>query len=294
MKNIIKYKKGESSWVNWIKKRIKNNLNFLCDAEGPTGIGKSWSLISVCYMIDPEFESRQIAFSFKQVMEILNSDWFMKKKWKIILFDEAQTDISNRTWQSLTNKLMNFLLSTFRHRNVILFFTSPYSDFLDSQTRKLIHCKFEIRGHNKRTKKTHIRPKLMQYNSKLKKFYEHSLFVIKNGRYNKLVNWYVPKPPQHLIEPYEKAKIEFTDKLNRDIMQELQSLEKKDNRKPLTELQEQIQSLWEKGITKHKDIAKRLKKDRTHITRNLQFMRRKGYNLTNKRVTRSDNTNEGL
>jgi len=47
MKNIIKYKEGEKSWILWIKKRIKNNLNFLAIAEGPTGIGKSWALLSI-------------------------------------------------------------------------------------------------------------------------------------------------------------------------------------------------------------------------------------------------------
>jgi len=221
MKNIIMYREGEQSWILWIKKRIKNNLNFLAIAEGPTGIGKSWAMISVAYDIDNSFETRQVAFSLKDVMEILESDWFNKKKWKIIVFDEAQCDISNRKWQSRINRLMNYLLSTFRHRNIILLFTSPYMDFLDSQTLKLLHCKFEIRGHNRKTKQTQIRPKLLQYNSKMKKFYEHSLFVIKNRKYHKQVNWIINKPPQHLIDPYEKDKVEFTTELNKKIMRDL-------------------------------------------------------------------------
>jgi len=150
----------------------------------------------------------------------------MKKKYKVIVFDEAQTEISNRAWQSLTNKLMNYLLSTFRHRNVILLFTSPYSDFLDSQAMKLIHCKFEVRSHDQRTKLTKIRPKILQYNSKLKKFYEHSLYVIRDNRYNKLVFWGVKKPPQHLIDPYEEDKLAFTTKLNKSMLEDMDKLEK--------------------------------------------------------------------
>lgn len=225
MKNIIMYKEGEQSWITWIKKRIKNNLNFLAITEGPTGIGKSWAMIRIAYDIDNTFEARQIAFSFKQVMEIINSDWFKEKKWKTIIFDEAQITISNRQWQSLTNKLMNYLLSTFRHRNIILLFTSPYADFLDSQTMKLMHCKLEIRGHSRKINKTHIRPKLLQYNSKLKKFYEHSLYVSNRGGAKKLVNWFVTKPPKHLIEPYEKMKVEFTDELNKAIQLDLEKLD---------------------------------------------------------------------
>jgi len=179
MKNMIMYKKGESSWVRWIKKRITHNLNFVSLAQGPTGIGKSWAMLKLAYDIDSTFTIDQVAFDFKGVMEIINAEWFKKKKWKIIIFDEAQTSISNRQWQSKANKLMNYLLSTFRHQNIIFLFTSPYSDFLDSQSMKLLHCVFDCKGWNKKTKKSTMRPKLLQYNSKMKKFYEHSLYAIK-------------------------------------------------------------------------------------------------------------------
>ncbi len=206
----------------------------------------SWTLISMAYMIDSEFETRQIAFGFKQVMSIINSDWFNKKKWKIIIFDEAQCDISNRSWQSLINRLMNYLLSTFRHRNIILLFTSPYSDFLDSQTMKLMHVRFEVRGHSRKTKKTKIRPTILQYNSMKKKFYYHSLFHMKGGSYKKIVYWYINKPPQHLIDPYEKDKFAFTDRLNESIQKDLEKLEVKDE-----------DNILNKGTTKQRE-AKRL------------------------------------
>ncbi len=283
MQNLIKYKKGKSSWVSWIQKRIKHNLNFLAIAEGQTGIGKSWALLSLAYQIDKEFEPRQVAFSFKAVMNIINSDWFMKKKWRIIIFDEAQTNISNRNWQSLTNKLMNYLLSTFRHRNIILFMSSPYSDFLDSQTMKLMHCKFEVRGHNKKTKKTRVRPKLLQYNSKMKKFYEHSLFVLKDGKCIKTPFLITKKPPQHLIDPYEQAKIEFTTELNKNIMEELNNLDKKNEKpkKPLTDLQQAILDCLEGGIVLQKDIAEALGKNQQQISINLKYMANKGYRTPN-------------
>ncbi len=252
MKNIIKFKTGEDSFIRWIKQRIKNNLNFLAIAEGETGIGKSWGLLSIAYQIDKNFEPRQVAFSFKQVMNIINSDWFDKKEWKIIIFDEAQTDISNRSWQSLTNKLMNYLLSTFRHRNIVLLMTSPYSDFLDSQTIKLIHCKFDIKGHSKKTKLTKIRPLLLQYNSQRQKMYYHSLFVIRERKYNKLVNWSVPRPPKHLRDPYEKDKIAFTDRLNKNIMKELEGLDNQTDGKSILDQGTAKQRQAKKLYIKHK------------------------------------------
>ena len=282
------YRKGQASWVNWIKKRIDNNLNFLAVAEGSTGIGKSWSMLSVAYMIDPTFEPRQIAFDFRRLMEILNSDWFKKKKTKVVLFDEVQISISNRKWQSLVNQLFNYLLSTFRHQNIILLFTSPYTDFLDLQARKLLHCIFECKGWNKKTRTSHLRPKLQQYNGKYKKFYEHSLFVLKDGKLFKLVNWHVHAPPKHLILPYEQSKVEFTSKLNQSILQQLTDMENKTTnkdkqqpKKPLTELQEQILELCEQGYNQLQ-IAEKLNKKQPQISLNMRYMRNKNYILNKK------------
>ena len=196
--------------------------------------GKSWGMLSVAYLIDPNFEPRQVAFSFQEVMRIINADWFKKKKWKIILFDEPQTSISNRQWQSLTNRLFNFLLSTFRHQNIVLLFATPYADFIDIASQKLLHCKFEVKGHSAKTNLTTIRPKLLQYNSRMRKFYEHSLWVMHEGQLGgstKLTKWNVPKPPQHLIDAYEVKKENFTSKLNKSIQSQLDVMDDKQDKK---------------------------------------------------------------
>lgn len=280
MRNIIKNKPGEMSFITWIKKRIKSNLNLVSVATGPTGIGKSWAMIKIGHELDNEFENRQIAFSFRQVIDILNSEWFPQKKIKTIVFDEVQISLSNRQWQSLTNRLINYLLSTFRHRNVVLLMTSPYVDFLDSQSRKLIHVEFEVKGHNQKTRLTHLRPKLLQYNSSMKKFYTHSLYVIKDGDVNKLVNWWVEQPPKHLIEPYEKAKLEFTDKLNKGMDIALKKLEKEDEeidtRKRLTERQSQILKLYEE-LGNQQKVADKIGINQSLVASQLKLARNKGY-----------------
>jgi len=234
MKNMIMYKKGEHSWIRYIKMRIKSNLNFLALAEGSTGVGKSWACLSIAYLIDPTFEIRQVAFSFQEVMQIINAEWFKKKQYKCIVFDEPQISISNRQWQSLTNKLFLFLVSTFRHQNIVLIFASPYADFIDSATMKLLHCKFEVKGHSAKTNLTTIRPKLLQWNSRMHKFYEHSLYIMREGQLGgstKLTKWNVPKPPQHLIDPYELKKSEFTSKLNKSIQSQLDVMDEKQDKK---------------------------------------------------------------
>jgi len=245
MKNLIKYKEGKNSFFRWIKKRIKHNLNFISLFQGSPGVGKTWSAISMAHSIDPDFEARQIAFDFDQFMNIINDDWFRAKKWKIVIWDEPQCSISNRSWQSVINKMLNYVLSTFRHQNIILIFCCPYRDFLDSQSMKLIHCIFDCKGVDRKKKLSKVRPKLQQYNSKLKKTYEHALYVIKNHRVTALRNLYIKRPPQHLIDAYEQDREKFTLSLNLEVKTKIDEISgksklAKEGKKALTERQEEI------------------------------------------------------
>ena len=284
MKNLVYYRGYEPAWITYIRARIKANLNFLSITEGPTGVGKSWAMISIAKMLDEDFSIDQVAFTFKEVMEIINADWFKKKKWKVIIFDEAQTDISNRSWQSLTNKLMLYLTSTFRHQNIILFFISPFSDFVDSATMKLIHCKFVVKGHDRNTKITRVRPKLQQYNSKMRKFYEHSLMVVTKKGIVKQTLFEVPKPPKELIVPYEKKKTEFTEKLNREILSMLNKVfakkEMPEERKELTEQQKVILSAM-KEYKVQKKVAEVTGIKPTIVSKQLYYAKKKGYTPEN-------------
>lgn len=290
MKNIIMAKDGEDSWIRWIKKRIHHNLNFLAIFEGPPGIGKSWSALSIAHSIDSSFNPReQVAFSFKELMRIINkfndkTTELSKRKYKVIVFDEAQTDLSNREWQSKVNKLFNYLLSTFRHQQIILLFTSPYSDFIDSASMKLIHCKFEVKGWNKKTRKTQLRPKLLQYNPNMKKFYYHSLYVIAHKKVNKLVHWFIDSPPQHIIEPYEAMKSAFTLALNKEITQELEDADKEQetDHKPLTAMQQAVYDGWVHGDSME-DIAKELKIGVRMAYTHLKMAKKKGYAVIDRR-----------
>lgn len=284
MKNLIMYKKGEDSFVRWIKKRIANNLNFISLFQGATGIGKTWSAISMAQMIDEDFNVNQVVFDFKELMAVINSEWFKQKKWKIIIFDEPQITISNRNWQSVNNKLMNYLLSTFRHQNVVLIFCSPYVDFLDSQSMKLLHCIFECVGVNKKTELSRVRPKIQQYNSYMKKTYQHPLYVIKGKKTIALRDWFIPKPSMNLIEQYEAKKTRFTSNLNKEIMNKLnelsenkqeQSKEGIDTRKPLTDKQEQVMKL----LANHQaqEVAEMLGIDISSVSKHKKYALKKGY-----------------
>lgn len=263
MENLILYKKGESSWVRWIKKRIKNNLNLNALFTGPTGIGKSFNAIEIARQIDPEFDvTKQISFSFPGLMKIINQfnnptdSNLHKKKYKVVIFDEAQTSTNRRDWQSKVNRFLNHLLSTYRHQNIITLFTSPYEDFLDSAAIKLFHVKFECKGWSKKTKKSRMTPKIYQYNAQRSKMYEHPLYVIRDGMTSPLRSWSVNCPPKEMTDLYEIEKFKFTNALNLKITLELEAMEQAENdndgRKPLNPLSCQ-DDLWKFCEKKHNE-----------------------------------------
>ena len=214
------------SLVRYIHRRIANNKNFLATITGPTGSGKSWSALSMAELLDKEFSVDRVIFKGRELMKLINEGNL--KPGSVIVWDEAGIDLSNRNWQSVTNKMLNALLQTFRHKNFILFFTVPYHDFVDASSRKLFHADFETQKINKNQEVVVIKPKLLQYNSNLCKWYRKYLKVQVNHSIVKIRRWAVPKPSDALIKAYEEKKNKFTKNLNMDIDRQLEKLEEPD------------------------------------------------------------------
>ena len=266
----------EYSLVKYIKYRIKCNKNFLAILTGPTGSGKSWTALSIGELLDDNFNIGRVVFSGTELMKLINSNEL--KSGSVVIWDEAGVNLSNRNWQSGINKMMNLLLQTFRHRNIILIFTVPYQDFVDAATRKLFHGEFQTVSINKAKKTCMIKPKLMQYNANMKKMYYHYLIVKGPNGGGKIRRWNVPKPSSELIKSYEKKKTRFTDGLNASVEMTMRQLEYTDDvRKPLTKLQKGVRNLLDEGMRKQKEIAAQLGTSQPVVSIAEKYLRKKGY-----------------
>jgi hypothetical protein len=242
---VIDTNRNEKSWISYIKGRIAKKKNFLGIITGPPGIGKSWSGLSICYQADKDFSPIKIVTTTRQLLELINSGTL--KSGDAILWDEAGIDISNRNWQSIVNKTLNFLFQTFRHKRLIIILTVPYIDFVDAGTRKLIHAEFEVQKIDYDSNEARIKPMIIQYNSRTKKFYYKYLRKRTDKGVSPIRAWHVEKPPQWLIDAYEDIKTKFTSKLNLDLQRDLENEEvkktNKEKRKELTEKQEEALKL---------------------------------------------------
>lgn len=279
---------GDPSWVKYVKDRIKKKKNFLSLHVGPTGSGKSYSALSFGLQLDKDFGPDRVVMSMRELMQLINDKGSKLKPGSVILWDEAGIDASNRNWQGITNKLINFLLQTFRHKRFILLMTVPYMDFVDANTRKLFHAEFTCLSIDYKTKTAKVKPQLIQYNSRNKKFYYKYLRIRTLRGASPVKAWNIHAPPQWLIELYEDKKNEFTAKLNKDILTQLDTIEKRKDsaqeREELTPLQEKTLKL----MAQYKDaelVAEQMGLTSRTIYFHISQAKKKSYNVEEFEIT---------
>lgn len=307
MANAIVIYRGKpkgNSWARWMIYRTQRlNKNNLISIVGKTGSGKTWSAISICEIMSKidgiPFTINHIVFSLRELMELINSDEVKKSSKGVkIVFDEPQVSISAREFQSEANKVFNYLLSTFRHKNISLFFCTPFETLLDKNTRKLFHAKFETMSINKNNKTCRLKPRYVEYSDFKQNPYVKQMIVIfkdehGNTKTKKLFYWDVPKPSEDLIIQYEKKKTEFTNLLNKNISERLRKYDEQGKsitsgesnivkkRKPLTPAQEKVMRVFAniKESNKYVIAREKLGVSFNAIYQSLTLAKDKGYTL---------------
>ncbi len=308
--NLVGKVKGELSLISWIKNRIKKNENANIFTSGPTGSGKSYTNLELALELDPEFDpDTQIVFSFKSLLRtirIFNNDFpndngtkkspLSSKKYKVIIFEEFQISGNAQNWYDKLSKLLNMLLSTFRHQNFILFINAPFSDMINNQAKRLFHMEIEMKGKNEKDKIATIRPKILQWSVRKKDFYYHSIYVLENGQAIKTPYYKIKMPPKWLCERYEELKSQFTNALNKRIEAELEDYEKENQPESQKERNYKVDlnplsmqpTIWEEAEKGYKDqmelaerVGKRMGKNipTPNLNQNVLRMRVKGYDI---------------
>jgi hypothetical protein len=212
-------------------------------------------------------------------MNLINSGTL--KKGSVIVFEEVGVAMSNKNWQSVTNKMLNYLLQTFRHKNFVLIMNSPYMDFVDASTRKLFHAEMQTMGIDQKQEEVILKPQLIQYNPRYQKFYYKRLKVIIPEGKVPIDTWRVGMPSEKLRTAYENKKTEYTDKLNKKIQNELQEVEDKNSKKKeneLTAIQKDTIQLLKEGLDVPQIATLRDRHEKS-IEATMRLIRKKGYNL---------------
>ena len=207
------------------------------------------------------------------------------------IWDEAGIEAGHKEFMSVRNKIIGWLVQTFRNLRQIVIFTTPTLSFIDASVRKMMHFYFESVSIDKDKKICIVKPLIMQYNTRMDKIYYHNFtYPNKDGFMVEVDVIGVPKITNELEIKYETEKNKFTNTLNAGILATLNKMDAKDLKDSMgvvevvkwTVRQEEIARLMiEEGIISPSEIGRRMELSPTTISQNQQWMSRKDKNIAN-------------
>ncbi len=259
---------SKSHVLLYILSRIEANKNFLCGIVGPTGSGKSYAGLRMCERLDPGFNIDRVVFTPIHLLKLINAGGL--KKGDCVLVDESGVMQSTREWQSVSNKLLNYVFQTIRSRNLIMFFCVPVFGFLDSHARALFHGLFTTKGINLKNKQVTLNPKFIQLNTQTGKQYFKHLRLVGDWGLEPVKIFHTGLPSKKLRDEYEAKKLAYTTKMYEDIYEKL------NKGKELTALQQQAFDMKKSGADVE-EIAIKMGVTEREVYRKLVAARKKGF-----------------
>ena len=207
-----------SVWLlQWIRNRIKKNRNLIALFIGDTGSGKSLSSIRLAERVDPNFNVDRIVFTVDDFLALVNSGL---PPGSVIVFDDAGLGINARLWQEMSARVFGMLTQGFRYKQILTFITVPDETFIERQSRKLVHIRFEatdVQGL--------MKMKLLSRNT-----FDPEHPMAKFPRIHRGISEIVVKmvkfqlPTDDLREKYEAKKKEYMERRFREFQEELELL----------------------------------------------------------------------
>jgi len=224
---------GNGVLIQEIQNRLyKQNKNFLGVICGATGDGKSYSALQLCKSIDPSFNINRVAFTAKEFIDMLDSGTL--KTGDAILWDEIGAGgLPAKTWWAITNRVINYVLQTFRTDNLCVIMTTPDLHYIDKDARKLTHAYMEALKVNIEEEFVTLKYLVVQNNPLLGKIYYKYPRVFINGRLTQIYRLQIAKPPEDLVRAYEQARAPFVKQLKNDAKTIIDETEKKKNKEGL-------------------------------------------------------------
>ena len=218
-------------WISYIKNRMKlYNTNYNVVIVGEPGSGKSWSALRLAQAVNPQFKNNPlIVFSVYDYVKAIKND--IIPKGGVIVFDEVGVAVNKRMWHNAINHVMNVTFQTVRSRNFTTVFTTPFSDFVDKDTRKLFHAILKAQnGFYKDTR--HFTIYKYVYNEFYDKYIRKKITFSVDGQQLTLSKVIFKKPSSKLIRQYEEMKAKFQKELYDSVFEKLREIvEEKDKGK---------------------------------------------------------------
>lgn len=243
---------------------------------GERGSGKSGSSISLSHMLDRDYKGRS-RFNLPpkylpKGFKLLEGEVMPRVVWtpedfltiimeenlpelSCIIFDEIGVAGDSREFMTRKNRMLKQTMETIRSRNLVIFMTAPtLSSFDASLRRSMSHY---INFHGIVPKQVGLgscarsRVYISEVNARDGRIYlKYFKFRDEYGFIRKMKNYFIPKPPSYLENPYKRLKEFMQNKLYDRFKQEFKDVAagvkkkkvRRDNRSKLDSLGVSIES----------------------------------------------------
>jgi len=212
-----------------------------------------------------------ICFSIEDMMKRITSK--KCRRGELLILEEAGVNVGSMDFQTKIVKSFNYVLQSFRSKNIGIICNLPHFGMLSKQTRQLLHMLLQTQGIDKSKKLSHIKPFNLQVNQQTGKVYRHYPQIIVGKYYEKVEKLTYSIPSEPLRQEYEHRKGVFVD----DLAQEVLNVARLGNKKPLTEFQKRLWAVREQGVIKQVEQARILGCKPQNVSQNWGFMERKGW-----------------
>lgn len=222
------------------------NKNELMVITGTTGSGKSYTAMRFAELLDPTFNINRVVFTQEELTTLLKDGNL--EKGSVIVWDEIGVNQSAKEWFEVTNKMINFVIQTFRNKNLIVICTSPNFNFVDSTTRNLFHS--IVKCYKSKTGRVYGKYYEISVNDMTKKVYYKRLKgpggVILDG-------FEVSMPKDSICKAYEDKAAKYKESVIVKAHAEVMAVKRKHENKNLNahDLSREIMKDYERFIKMH-------------------------------------------
>jgi len=195
---------GRVDILDTVRTRFVHNKNWLAIIVGNTGSGKSFTAIKIGMCLDSNFTANNVAFNTQELIQLIKT----LPPRSMIVMDEAGVSYGSRESMSHQNVLMSKIFQAFRFKQIGLIWTLPDTHQIDINARRLLHNYLEtlpIDYEHERSRVRWYNIRIDRWNAKVFTVYPR---IMTSSGVKVVTSVKFAKPPQDIIEAYEKKKEE--------------------------------------------------------------------------------------
>jgi len=219
-----------------VKRLMKYNKNFVMCFVGDPGEGKSWACLDFCLTVDPTFfiinkldawDRLQFGEQADKFIAVMNKTNFLNNG-NADMWDEIGRGLPKKEWYEVINRSINKFIQSFRWRRLLMASTVPDRSYVDKDTVSLFNMVVEMDKIDFKRGLSVGKIKEVQVNRLTgKTYYKYPRVKDKYGRIIEVRKMYFQKPPDFIIDIYEKKKRNWLKVADKNLQMVVESKQKK-------------------------------------------------------------------